>query len=171
MRTEYFYFVHHSTTILVKLRIWCFEHSGDISSSLPVNLTYTDESWEGRNTCLWIYTLNLFIEHFGENWWEQNISCSFTKPQAFCHSSAPGALSTLVTSVIRYSLTRARLMSAGKGETRVCGCTLWIYSLSTLENTNRNKIFFFRSSHHKCFVKSKHLMLWALWWYQLFPTP
>ena len=34
---------------------------------------------------------------------------------------APGALSTLVTSVL-YSLTRATLMKPGKGETRVCEC-------------------------------------------------
>ena len=42
-------------------------------------------------------------------------------PQAFWQSSAPGALSTLVTSVVLYSLTRATLMSPGKDETRVCG--------------------------------------------------
>ena len=34
--------------------------------------------------------------------------------------SAPGALSTAVTSVLLYSLTRATLMSPGKDETRVC---------------------------------------------------
>ena len=34
---------------------WCFEHSGDISCSLLVNPSHTDESWEGRNTCMWIY--------------------------------------------------------------------------------------------------------------------
>ena len=39
--------------------------------------------------------------------------------------STPGALSTLVTSVVLYSLTQARLMSPGKNETRVCG--LWVY--------------------------------------------
>ena len=47
--------------------------------------------------------------------------CSFTTPQAFWQSSSPGALSTLVTSVVLYSLTRATLMSPGKDETRVCG--------------------------------------------------
>ena len=36
-------------------------------------------------------------------------------------SSAPGSLSTLVTSVVLYSLTRATMMSPGKDETRVCG--------------------------------------------------
>ena len=41
--------------------------------------------------------------------------------QAFWQSSAPGVLSTLVTSVVLYSLTRATLMSPGKDETRVCG--------------------------------------------------
>ena len=34
-----------------------FEHSGDISCSLLVNPSHTNESWEGRNTCMWIYTL------------------------------------------------------------------------------------------------------------------
>ena len=43
-------------------------------------------------------------------------------PQAFWQSLAPGALSTLVTSVVLYSLTRATLMSPGQDETRVCGC-------------------------------------------------
>ena len=38
---------------------------------------------------------------------EQNIFCSFTTPQAFWQSSSTGALSTLVTSVALYSLTRA----------------------------------------------------------------
>ena len=38
-------------------------------------------------------------------------------PQTFWQSSAPGALSTLVTSVVLYSLTRARLMSPGQDET------------------------------------------------------
>ena len=45
--------------------------------------------------------------------------CSFTTPQAFWQSSAPGVLSTLVASVALYSLTRATLMSSGKDETRV----------------------------------------------------
>ena len=48
--------------------------------------------------------------------------------QAFWQSSAPGPLSTLVTSVVLYSLTRATLMSPGKDETRVCGhIYLYIY--------------------------------------------
>ena len=55
MRTKYFLFVHHTTSILPKLSTWCFEHSGDINCSLLVNPSHTDESREGRNTCLWIY--------------------------------------------------------------------------------------------------------------------
>ena len=58
------------------------------------------------------------------------------------HFGKAGALSTLVTSVVLYPLTRAILMSPGMDETRVCGYTFWIYSLSTLENTDENKIFF-----------------------------
>ena len=148
----------------------CFEHSGDISCSLLVNQSHTDDSWEGWNSCLWIYALNLFIEHSGEHWWEQNTLCSFTTPQAFWQSSGPGALSTLVTSVVLCSLTRATLMSPGKDEIRVCGYTFWIYSLSTLENTDENKIFFVCSPHHKHFGKAQHLVLWALWWHQSFST-
>ena len=40
---------------IAKLSTWCFEHSGDISCSLLVNPSNTDESWEGRNTCMWIF--------------------------------------------------------------------------------------------------------------------
>ena len=55
MRTEYLLFVHHTTSILAKLSTQCFEHSGDISRFLLVNPSHTDEPWEERNTCLWIY--------------------------------------------------------------------------------------------------------------------
>ena len=55
MKTEYFLFIHHTTSILAKLSTWCFEHSGDISCSLLVNQSNTDESWEGRKKCMWIY--------------------------------------------------------------------------------------------------------------------
>ena len=52
LKTKVFLFVHHTTSILVKLSTWCFEHSVDISCSLLVNPSHTDESWEGRNTCM-----------------------------------------------------------------------------------------------------------------------
>ena len=39
----------------------------------------------------------------------------------FWLSSALGVLSTLVTSVVLYSLTRATLMSPGQSKTYVCG--------------------------------------------------
>ena len=103
IRTEYFLFVHHTTSILTKFSIWCFEQSGDISCSLIVNPKQTDESWEGRSACLSIYTL-------------------------------------------------------------------WICSLSTLKNTDENRIFFVHSPHHKHFGKAQHLVLWVLWWHQLFST-
>ena len=47
---------------------------------------------------------------------------------------------------------------------------IYIYSFSTLENTDENKIFFIRSPHYKHFGKAQHLVLWALWWHQLFST-
>ena len=63
MIEEYFLFVHHTTSILAKLNTWCFEHSDEISCSLLVNPSYTDEYWEGRNMCLWIHTyIKDFIE-------------------------------------------------------------------------------------------------------------
>ena len=51
-----------------------------------------------------ISALNLFIEHSGECWWEQKFFVR--SPQAFWESSAPVVLSTLVTSVVLYLLTR-----------------------------------------------------------------
>ena len=41
--------------------------------------------------------------------------------QALWLSSAPGVLSTVVTSVALYSLIRATQMSPGQDETHVCG--------------------------------------------------
>ena len=66
-----------------------------------------------------MYALNLFIEHL-ENTDENNIFF-LRSPQTFWLSSAPGVLSTLVTSVVLYSLTRATLMNLGQDETRVYG--------------------------------------------------
>ena len=56
-----------------------------------VNVSFTSAHWLiylsfGRATLLGrikhvyvdMYALNLFIEHSGEHWWEQNIFCSFT---------------------------------------------------------------------------------------------
>ena len=89
--------------IYIYIYISYFEHSGDISCSLLINPSHTEESWEGRNMCLWIYTL-------------------------------------------------------------------WIYSLSTLENPGENRIFFVSSPHYKHFSKAQHLVLWGFWWHQLFST-
>ena len=70
---------------------------------------------------LCINALNLFTENTDEN------RIFFVRsPQAFWQSSAPGALNTLMTSAVLYSLTRATLMSPGKDETRVCGY-IYIY--------------------------------------------
>ena len=66
MRTEYFLFVHSTTSILAKLSTWCFEQSGDRSRLVLVKPSHSDEFFEGRSTCLWKYALSLFIEHTGE---------------------------------------------------------------------------------------------------------
>ena len=61
MRTKYL-FAHHTTSILAKLSTWWFEHSGDISCSLLINWSHTDESWEGRNMCMRIYIYILYTQ-------------------------------------------------------------------------------------------------------------
>ena len=173
MRMEYFLFIHHTTSILEKLSTWCFEHSGDISCFLLDNPSHTDESWKGRSTCLWIYALNLFIEHSGEHWWEWNIFCSFTTPQAFWQNSAPGALSTLVTSVALHSLTRSTLTSPRNDETRVCiyiynstTRRLWYSYISILTNLLRTEFVFVKSYkfglHMSSFVFSRKETTWKL---------
>ena len=170
MRTELFLFAHHTISILAKTSTWCFEQSGEVSCSLLVNTSHTDEPWEARNTYLLIYAGNLFIEHSGEHWSEQNIFRSFTTRQALCQSSGPGALSTLVKSVVLNLLTRATLMSPGKDETGVCGYMLWIDWLTTLEDTDENRKIFVWSTHQKHFSKTQNLVLWAFWWQQLLST-
>ena len=49
--------------------------------------------------------------------------------------------------------------------------TLWIYFLNTLENIDENRMFFIHSLYPKHFNKAQHLVLWAVWWHQLFSTP
>ena len=41
----------------------CFEHSENISCSLLVILNHNDDSWAGRNTCLWIYIYIYMIQN------------------------------------------------------------------------------------------------------------
>ena len=84
---------------------------------------------------LWIYSLST-LENTDEN--KIYFVCS---PQAFWLSSAPGVLSTLVTSVILYSLTRATLMSPGHDETRVCGYIYIYMYMYTFIYTNIIYIF------------------------------
>ena len=56
MRTNFFFFFcSFTTSILAKLSSWCFEDSRDISSSLLVYPSHTDDFWAGRNTCMWKY--------------------------------------------------------------------------------------------------------------------
>ena len=61
-------------------------------------------------------------------------------------------------------------MSPVKDEIRACRYTLWIFSMSTPENTNENRIVSVRSQHHKQFSKAQHLAFWALWWEKSFCT-
>ena len=42
-------------SFLAKLSTYRFEYSGGISCSLLVKPSHTDESWAGRNKCLYIY--------------------------------------------------------------------------------------------------------------------
>ena len=81
----------------------------------------------------------------------------------FWQSSAPGALSTLVTSVV-LPVNPSHTDESWEGWNACMWIyMLWIYSLSTLENTDENRIFFLRSPHHKHFGKAQQLVLWALW--------
>ena len=48
-------------------------------------------------------------------------------PQAFWQSSAPVVLSTLMTSVVLYALTRTTLTSPVKDETLACLLYIYIY--------------------------------------------
>ena len=96
-------------------------------------LIYTDEDIY-IYIHIYIYNIYMYI-YIYIHWWEQNIFCSFTTPQAFWQSSAPGALSTLVTSIVLYSLTQATMMSPGKNETRVY-IYIYIYILFHLKIKN-----------------------------------
>ena len=96
-----------------KLRTWCFQYSCDISCSLLVNPSHTDKSWAGRSTSMWICTIWIYSLSTLQNT-DENKIYFIRSPQAFWLSSAPGVLSTLVTSVVIYSLTQATLMSPGQ---------------------------------------------------------
>ena len=67
-------------------------------------------------------------------------------PQAFWQSSAPRALSTLVTSVVLYWLTRATPASSGKDETRI-----YIYKIINIAYINIKilyiNIYIYKYSH------------------------
>ena len=67
MRKQNFMSNHHTRSISATLSTWRFEHYHEISFSQLVNPSHTNESWQGRNTCLWIYAMTLFIEYSGEH--------------------------------------------------------------------------------------------------------
>ena len=62
MRTEYFLFVHNTTSILAKLSTRCFEHSGDLYSLNWATLTNPGKG--ERRVCgyIYIYALCLWIK-------------------------------------------------------------------------------------------------------------
>ena len=166
-----FLFVQHTTSILAKYNTWYFERSGDISCSVLVNQSHTDESWEVRNTCLWIDTLWTYSLSTQENTDENRMFL-------FVHHTT-SILAKLSTWCFEHSgdISCSLLVNPSQTDESWEGrntClwiyTLWTYWLSTLENTDENKIFFVRSSHHKHFGKAQHMVLWALWWHQLFST-
>ena len=65
-------YIFLSVYLYVYMWYMCFEHSSDISCSLLVNPSHTDESWAGRNTCLWLNKrVRYFIYHIclrRKNW-------------------------------------------------------------------------------------------------------
>ena len=74
--------------------------SMECSDAMLVNPSHTDESWVGQNTRMWIYMLWIYSLSTLENTDENKIFlCSFT--------------TSILTSVVLYSLTWATLMSPG----------------------------------------------------------
>ena len=67
----------------------------------------------------WIYTLWIYSLSTLQNT-DENRIFFVRSPQAFWQSLAPGALRTLGTLVVLYSLNQATMTSPGKNETRVC---------------------------------------------------
>ena len=60
MRTEYFLFVHHTTSILAKLSTWCFEHSL-VTSVVLYSLTRATMMSPGKDetrVCGYIYIID-----------------------------------------------------------------------------------------------------------------
>ena len=83
--------------------------------------SYIRHFWkrQTRNMCMCICTLWIYLLSTLENT-DENKIFFVRSPQAFWLSSAPGVLSTLVISVVFYSLTWATLMSPGQDKTHVC---------------------------------------------------
>ena len=55
----------------------------------------------------------------------------------------------------------------------ICIIYIHMYTYLFIEHSGehwREQIFFFLFVHHKHFGKAQHLVLWALWWHQLFST-
>ena len=153
MRAEYFLFVHHTTSISTKLSAWCFEHFGDISRSLLFNPSHTlmSPGWEGRDTCLWIYTLWIHSLSTLENTDDESRILFVCSPH------------------YKQLVNLSHNDESWEGQnTCMWVYTLWIHSLGTLEDTDESKIFFVRSPHCKHFGKAQHLVLcWATWWHQI----
>ena len=62
------------------INTWSFEHSGDISCSLLVNPSHNDESWERKNTCMWIYMRWIYSLNTLENTDENKFSFFVRSP-------------------------------------------------------------------------------------------
>ena len=128
-----------TTSILAKLSKYCFEHSDDNNCSLLVKPSHTDESWAGHITCLTIYEPWTYSLSTLENTNEKKLLWLFTKSilaklntRCFEHS---GEISGSLTVNPRHIVESW----AGRN-TCLRIYTFWIYSLSTLENTDENKL-------------------------------
>ena len=109
-------------SILAKLNTWCFEHSDEISGSLKVNPSHTDESWVRRNTCLRIYTFWIYSLSTLENTDENKLLCLFTT----------SILAKLSTSCFKHSsdISWSLLVNPSHTDEFLTGRTtrLWIYT-------------------------------------------
>ena len=109
-------------SIMAKLNTWSFEQSGEISGSLTVHPSHTDEPWVGRNTRLRIYTFWIYSLSTLENTDEKKLLCLFTT----------SILAKLSTSCFKHSsdISWSLLVNPNHTDEFLTGRTtcLWLYT-------------------------------------------
>ena len=110
--------------------------------SLLVTWSHTDESWEGRNSCLRIYTLWIYsLSTLGS--FDENKIFFVLSPQEFWESFSTWCFEHFGDISCSVLVHPGHTDESWEGRnTSLWIYTLWIYSLRTLENTDKNKVFF-----------------------------